>query len=153
MMAPILPIVRRSDLCVRISSKGKLNARTIKRNSGGRCCVEVWWRMHFHHPDLYYRLLAPGLRELLNRIDRILQDFQDESCESYLILKIMSPAHDQLLVRLPNWEVWSDRTAIQFLGLIEQNTRAQHDGRDRILRHRGAKFQFRLQTVLQPFQH
>jgi len=64
-MAPILPIGGAKQFCVRISSKERLNAGTIKRNSGGRRCVEVWWRMHFHHPDFYYRLLAAWLCELL----------------------------------------------------------------------------------------
>jgi hypothetical protein len=66
MMALILPIGgAKQFLCSDITQGGRLNARTIKRNSGGRRCVEVRWRMYFHDSDFYSRFLALGLRKLL----------------------------------------------------------------------------------------
>ena len=66
MMALILPIGGANQfLCSDITQGGRLNARTIKRNSGGRRCVEVRWRMYFHDSDFYSRVLVIRICELL----------------------------------------------------------------------------------------
>ena len=74
MMALILPLHSHEQFVFGYLTRRNLNGRTIKRNIGRRRGVEVWWRMYLHHFDLYYRFLGIGLRQLLNTMNRILQD-------------------------------------------------------------------------------
>jgi hypothetical protein len=69
-MALILPKLNMSAINVWIPGKQEdLNGRSIKGNTRGRSGVEVWWRLFIHHPDIYYRVLVVGLRQLLAHTD------------------------------------------------------------------------------------
>src|SRR4051812_12631352 len=88
-MALSLPNPSRELSFVRISIKQeKLNARSTQRNIGRRGSVEVWRRMYFDDPDLYYRVLVTRLRALL--------------------MLGWSPTDHQLLCFLPNRKISSN---------------------------------------------
>jgi hypothetical protein len=109
MMALILPIGgAKQFLCSDITQGGRLNARTIKRNSGGRRCVEVRWRVYFHDSDFYSRFLALRLRKLLAAKKHKRQKEKSSICAFLWLL----PTDDQLFGFLPNRKVRTDRTAI-----------------------------------------
>ena len=117
-----------------------VNGRTTQRNTCRRGSVEVWWRLHLHDLDLYYRFLGTRIRELL--IGPI----------GHIGPILLLPADDEFLGLLPNWKVRWNRAPRQLLRMIEQYAGASDDGADRIVRHRGPQFQFRLQAALQSFQ-
>ena len=68
---------------------GLINGRSIKRNTGRRSSVEVWWRMYLHHFDLYYCLLGARICELLTTDQADLKNriYTDRSVQ-ILFLKI-----------------------------------------------------------------
>ena len=142
-MALILPHHHETLFMFRYDSGG-LNGRSTKRITRRSRSVEVWWRLHLHDSDFYYRLLVVRLRSLLE------QDFQDFPRLQVNPEKSCKSCH-QFFRFLPDRKIRPYSTAIKLLWLVEQDTRAHHHGSNRILRHRGAQFQFALQTVLESF--
>jgi hypothetical protein len=129
MLALMLPTYRHELSCVRLRSKQEnVNARTTQGNFGRRRRVEVWRRMYLDDTDLYYRVLVTRIRTLL-----------------------ALPTDYEFLRFLPDRKVGTDCAAMELLSLAEQHSGADHDRRDRIVRHCCAKFQLRLQPVLDSF--
>ena len=129
-MALILPIGgAKQILCSDITQGGRLNARTIKRNSGGRRCVEVRWRMYFHDSDFYSRVLVIRICELLRgcfsaalcvslRFSAFNDGLNAEIAEIRRGPQRL-PTDYKFFGLLPNREIRPDRTTIQFVGLIQ----------------------------------
>ena len=64
-LALILPLISRNVFVFGSVAKEKLHGRTIERNTGRRRGVEIRRRMYLNDLDLYCRVLAFRLRQLL----------------------------------------------------------------------------------------
>ena len=78
--------------------------------------MEVWRRMSFDHPDFHHRLLATGLCEVLTTRQLNYAVANSHRTASSTNSRVVLPTNHELLRRLPNRKILTNRAAMKLVG-------------------------------------